>query len=268
MMKSELSVGVVGYGNMASAIIGGALRKGLLSAEQITVCDKSAAALDRAQKLGANTTESVGDVFAASEFILLAVKPQQIESALDGLRTSLKEKCVLSIVTGVTTDYLHSRLPGAYVIRVMPNTPVLLGYGAAALSLPEDLPEEYRTLALALFSDPGVAETIPEETMNAVVAVNGSSPAYFFQLAELTCRYAENHGIPAEQALRLFAASMEGAAHMLTESGFSPEELRKQVCSPGGTTLAALAAMEEGGFFEAYLAGLEACRKRSEELAH
>ena len=266
-MGTELKVGVIGYGNMASAIIGGALKKGLFSSGQLTVCDKSEAARDRAAALGASVTESPDQVFAASDLTLLAVKPQQIDDVLAEVNAPLDGRCVLSIVTGITSAYLAERLCGALIIRAMPNTPVLLGYGAAVLSLPAGLPDEFRKLALALFSDPGVAEVIPEEKMNAMIAINGSSPAYFFKLAELTCSYAETHGISAEMALRFFAATMEGAAHMLTDSGFPPEELRRQVCSPGGTTLAALAAMEDGGLPDAYLAGLEACLKRADELA-
>ena len=266
-MDLKLSVGVIGYGNMASAIIGGALKKGLFSPDRLTVCDKSEQALDAARALGAHTAASAGEVLAGCDFTLLAVKPQQIDDVLGAVKGTLEGKCVLSIVTGITSAYLAERLPGASLIRVMPNTPVLLGYGAAVLSLPENLPENYRELALSMFSEPGVAEIIPEAKMNTMIPVSGSGPAYFFRLAELTCDYAERHGISAEMAIRYFAATMEGAAHMLTDSGFSPETLRKQVCSPGGTTLAALAAMEEGGLSQAYLAGLEACLRRSEELA-
>lgn len=265
-MPSVFRVGVIGYGNMASAIVGGAHRNGIFQPSDTFVFDKSQASLEAAESLGINVCTSVDELIEKCNVILLAVKPQQLDSAVGALDCDLSDKCVISIIAGVSISKLERLLNGAEIIRVMPNTPIMLGCGATVISPAANVRDEYRDFALNVFGGSGVAEIIDESKMNSIIAINGSSPAYFFRLAELTCDYAEANAIDRDSALQLFAAAMEGSARMLRESGKSAEQLRIQVCSPGGTTLAALETMASGGFETAYLAGLDACTRRAGEL--
>ncbi len=265
-MADSFRVGIIGYGNMASAIVGGALRSGVFRAGDTTVYDTSEAALSSAKEHGMKVSASADELIESADVILVSVKPQQLADVFSHLSCDAAGKCFISIVAGKPIEYFSSRLPGAYIVRVMPNTPIMLGYGASAISVSPGVPDVFRDFAIGVFSGSGLVELIDEAQMDAVVAVNGSSPAYFFHLAELVVENAKAEGIPAGTALRLFAATMEGASHMLLDTGKSPEELRKQVCSPGGTTLAALDAMAEHGFDDAFVAGLDACTRRSKEL--
>ena len=200
--------------------------------------------------------------------LLLSVKPQQIDEALPELIGLTKGKCVVSIVTGLTSAYLQAQLGNdTYIVRTMPNTPIMLGFGATAISMPPEIPEDYREKAVQLFDGSGIVRFVPEEKIAEATCVIGSSPAYFFKMVETMVECAVAQGIEPETALAFAAKTMQGAAEMLLGSGKTPAELRIQVCSPGGTTLAALDAMEAGGFSNAISDGMLACTKRVYELS-
>ena len=148
----------------------------------------------------------------------------------------------------------------------MPNTPLMLGVGATAVARAEDVAPELFQTVLELFRAAGVVAVIEESQMDDIINVNGSSPAWFFRLADIMVKRAVSVGIDADTALRLTAATMEGAARMLAESGKTPEELCRQVCSPGGTTLASLSVFEERDFDGLMLDAMDRCTKRSKEL--
>ena len=152
------------------------------------------------------------------------------------------------------------------VVRVMPNTPLLLKKGATALCPSENISDDDKTIVYNMFAGSGVCEYIEESHMNEIIAVNGSSPAYIYLFAKAMADYAKNCGIEYDKAMNLVCATLEGSAAMLRDSGEPVETLIDRVCSKGGTTIAAMDKLKEHGFYEAVLDGMDACTKRAEEL--
>ena len=257
--------GFIGGGRMASAMMGALLSAGHAPSE-IAVSDKNAEILSLHKKLGISVFENNADV-ASAEYIFLAVKPQHLNGVLDELEDKIVGKTVVSIVAGVKTERIKAKLRGACsVVRVMPNTPLLVGKGAVAIAF-GDADETVKTEITALFAARGEVVEVGEELLDAVTALSGSGPAYFYRIADVLARRASAHGLDYETALRLSVATMAGAAEMMVASGKAPVELISDVSSPGGTTLAALAAFDSCGLNEALEAGVDAALKRSQELS-
>jgi pyrroline-5-carboxylate reductase len=258
-------LGFIGAGNMASAIVGGILAKGLIPADHIMLADPMADKLDNLKKSGGQVTADNKTAARWSDFLILAVKPQVYDAVLDDLTDCVGGKCMISIAPGISTGYLKKHFSGAYVVRVMPNTPLLIGMGATAIAQ-ADIPAEKFEFIKLIFTAAGEAVVIPESQMNAIVAVSGSSPAYFFRMADAVVSEAQRQGIDPDVALLMAARTMEGSARMLLQSGKTAQELTRQVCSPGGTTLAALTAFDEMGFDGIISEAMKRCTARSIEL--
>ncbi|MBR6772000.1 MAG: pyrroline-5-carboxylate reductase [Clostridia bacterium] len=257
--------GFIGGGRMASAMIGALLSAGQAPSE-IAVSDKNSEILLSHKKLGIAVFENNADV-ASSEYVFLAVKPQHLNSVLDELEGKVYGKTVVSIVAGVKTERIAAKLKGASaVVRVMPNTPLLVGKGAVAIAF-GNAAETVKEEITALFSARGEVVEVREELLDAVTALSGSGPAYFYRIADVLARCASAHGLDYGTALRLSVATMAGAAEMMSASGKSPSELISDVSSPGGTTIAALAAFDSAELNAALEAGVDAALKRSEELS-
>ena len=261
-----MKLGLIGAGNMASAILGGVLRQNLFPPQHIFVSDPQEEKRKALQELGVRTTTENREVAGWADLFILAIKPQVFDGVLEELSDEVEGKCVISIAPGISSGYLTSRLKGAYVVRVMPNTPLLVGKGATAIAQAPGVPKEKFQMVERIFSASGEVAILPEEQMDSVVAVNGSSPAFFFRMADAMVKGAESQGIDGATALRLAARTMEGAAAMLLEDGRTAGELTRQVCSPGGTTLAALTAFDEFHFEEMIIQAMERCTKRAIEL--
>ena len=263
----DLRLGVIGFGNMAGAIIKSALHNNVFSLSEITVFDIDPQKMLFAREIGVNTASTHGEAVINSDIILLAVKPQIIETVLSEIKNVSEGRCFVSIAAGISGDYIKSLLsPKAYVLRVMPNTPIMVGRGATAVAKSDDVPYEYYKKAVSIFSSSGEVAFIDESRMNEIISVNSSSPAYFFLMVDAMVKSAEEQGIDKAVALRLSAKAMEGAAAMLLESGKSPEELASQVTSPGGTTFAALKALSDNRFQETVRKAMHSCTKRAYEL--
>lgn len=260
-------IGFIGAGNMATAII-----KGLIAqngnADFINVFDVNEAQLNTMTAFGAHTCASGEDVVKNSDIIVLAVKPQNYAEVLEGLKPSAGEnKTFVSIAAGISISYVQNGLGcKCPVMRVMPNTPLLLKKGATALCPSENMPDDDRQTIYGMFSGSGVCEYITEEHMNEIIAVNGSSPAFIYLFAKAMADYAESCGIDYNSAMNLVCATLEGSAAMLKESGDSADVLIQKVSSKGGTTIAALEKLKEHGFYEAVQDAMKACTKRAEEL--
>jgi len=265
-MNMRLRLGVIGAGNMGAAILNGALEQGVLNPDDIYLFDPSAEKRAAWQQWGVHVEKDNTSVVQASDMVLLAVKPQVIDGVLDQISAHVSGKCIISIVAGLSRAYLKRRFPDAYVICVMPNTPLLLGVGACAVTPRDDIPEELYHTAVSLFSAAGETAEVPADLMNQIIPVNGSSPAFFFRMAEAMVNSAKARGIQEDVALLLTAQTMAGAAEMLLHSGKSASELTRQVCSPGGTTLAALTAFDELNFDQVIDAAFERCIKRACDL--
>ena len=260
-------IGFIGAGNMATAIIKGLIaQKG--SGSFINVFDVSSEKLDEISKLGVNALSSSQDVVKNSDIIVLAVKPQNYAEVLEALKDVVStDKTFVSIAAGISINYVQSALGcECPVVRVMPNTPLLLKKGASALCPSGNISEEDKQIVYDMFAGSGVCEYITEDHMNEIIAVNGSSPAYIYMFAKAMADYAVSVGIDYGKALNLICATLEGSAAMLKESGDTPEVLIEKVSSKGGTTIEALNKLREHGFTEAIDDAMNACTKRAEEL--
>ena len=203
------------------------------------------------------------------EFLETAkVKPQHLGEVLAEIKDSVKPETVfISICAGISAEFIRERtIPNAKVVLVMPNTPMMLGCGASAMSHDETVSEDEFAFARKVIGSCGITEVIPTDKMKEIIAVNGSSPAFIYLYAKGFVDYADSVGIDKDVALRLFAQSLIGSAKMLTESGMTVDELIKQVSSPGGTTLAGLDKLYEGDLTGDVKNACEACTKRAYEL--
>lgn len=262
----DFMLGVIGAGSMGSAILQGALDAGVMSPERVWLANPHSEKMTPFGEKGVRTTTSNLEAVRNVDILLLAVKPQILPRVLEEIRPETAGKCVISIAAGVSRRWLEEQLPGAWVICVMPNTPLMLGCGASAVTERGNVPEELYDFALRLFSAAGLVTQLPADRMNEIIPVSGSSPAFFFRMVSLMVQAAEKRGIDPETALQMAAKTMEGSARMLLESGRTAAELERQVCSPGGTTLAGLAAFDELGFDRMIDLAFDRCVRRAYEL--
>lgn len=261
------TIGFIGAGNMATAIINGLLAQDFPS-DSINVFDISEDRLTAMSSLGVHTLSSETDVVSSSDIIVLAVKPQVYAVVLETIKPAVTEaKTFVSIAAGISIGYVQTALGcQCPVVRVMPNTPLLLKKGASALCPSDNISVEDKELVYKMFAGSGVCEYLTEDHMNEIIAVNGSSPAYFYLFAKAMADYAQSQGISYDVAMNLICATMEGSAAMLRESGDSADVLIQKVSSKGGTTIAALERLRAHGFTEAIADAMQACTDRAREL--
>lgn len=264
-------IGFIGAGNMTGALIKGLLRAGQCKADDMIASDPVDAQTRRLKRLHkVEVTRDNKALVKQSQTIILAVKPQAMASVLDELRSEVNpRKLFVSIAAGFPLRRLETGLGGqARVVRVMPNTPVLVGRGisvavAGSKATPADLKQ-----TLKLFKSVGDAVSITgEDLLDAVTALSGSGPAFVYLFAESLIEGGVRGGLPQNLAAQLAYATIGGAAAMLAESGMTTRELRDMVTSPGGTTLAGLGTLESHHFREALIAAVEAATRRARELA-
>jgi len=262
------TVGFLGFGNMGRAIAGGLLENGAIAAKHVGAYDVDSEKQTHAEVMGITAYHSARELARASDTLLLAVKPQTMEEALEEIRPALNPSTlVVSIAAGISITYLQTRLGAEFrVIRVMPNTPALVGAGAAGIATSLNCTDADAGTARSIFGAIGIAETVPESLIDAVTALSGSGPAYFFYLVECLTRGAVAQGLPESQASRLASQTLVGAGLLLRNSGESASTLRERVTSKGGTTEAALKRFAAEGFEEAVHAAVTAAVERSRDL--
>ena len=263
---NPLTFGIIGAGNMGSAILRGALAANVMSPVQVWLANPHSKKMTPFGDAGVHTITSNLDAADNVDILLLAVKPQRISEVLDEIAPLTAGKCIVSIAAGISQSWLQARLPEAHIICVMPNTPLMLGCGASAMTEQGDIPDEIYQFVYQVFSAAGMVRVLPADQLNEIIPVSGSSPAFFFRMIRLMAEAAERRGIDSETALSLAAKTMEGAALMLQNSGKTAGELERQVCSPGGTTLAALTAFDELGFDRMIDEAFDRCIRRACEL--
>lgn len=263
------NIGFIGAGNMASAIIGGILSSNLYPSENINIFDVVQDKTDSLAALGLKGRKSIKDLAESSDIIFLSVKPQNFDAVLTELKESFSfEKIIVSIAAGISTQKIKSYFSDeAKVIRTMPNTPLMKGFGATAISHVAPVTDAEFDEVCRIFSAVGTVSVIPEIKMNEVVSVNGSSPAYIYLFAKAMIDSAIKQGIDGQTASELVIQSVLGSAYMLRDSGLSPDELIKMVSSPGGTTLEALKAFEACDFAAIVDKAMLACTERAKELS-
>lgn len=263
-----MKIGFIGFGNMARAIAGGVIKQQMVPTQEICAFDVNAAACEAAKALGFTVLTSEAQVVAESEFVFLCVKPQSFPELLTHLKGKASAKnTFLTIAAGIKIASITAQLGDVAVIRAMPNTPLLLGCGATALTHNARATQQAFAFVRSVFASVGTVYELPEDKFNEVINVNGSTPAYIYLFAKIIADYASESGIPAQIALPMFCDTMKGCARMLTESGKTPEELITMVSSKGGTTVAALNKFAETGFEQSLRAGLKACVDRAYEMS-
>jgi pyrroline-5-carboxylate reductase len=268
-MKVKQKTVVLGIGKMAGALVKGWISSRLIPSSLITGVRSDASKIKQtaAQLKIKVTTDSVKSL-KGSGLIILGVKPQQMKMLLTEVGSFFPKKAlVVSVAAGVSTEQIEKMLPqGCPVVRVMPNTPSLLGAGMAAVAGGSRAKSAHVQLVLKLFSAVGKAVRVREDQMDWVTAVSGSGPAYIFYMIEAMTEAGIKGGLRRETALKLVCQTVYGASRMALETGKSPEELRIQVTSPGGTTEAALKKMMERNFKETIIEAMEAAAEQGAKL--
>jgi len=257
----------IGAGKMATALGKAIVESGLLPRENIVAADISEAARIAFNKTtGIETIPEAAPAVASADFIILAVKPQVAASVVASLPKVSGNTLVLSICAGIPLAKLQGWFGMKKIIRVMPNTPLMVGRGASAFATGEDVTAEEAEFARKLLSSAGKAWPVPEELLDAVTALSGSGPAYIFAMAEAMTEAGKAIGLPPELSLELTLQTIAGSAEMMTRRIDTPEHLRQAVTSPNGTTAAALQVMQEAGFDKIVCDAIAAAKKRSVEL--
>ena len=261
-------IAMIGSGQMGEALIGGWLAAKTVPTEALVATDASAERRDLVKRrFGVRTGTDNRDAASRADVVVLAVKPQILDGVMKELSPALAGKLVLSIAAGVTIAHLARLAPkGARFVRVMPNTPVLVREGVSALSFGDGVSAQDQQLARRLFEAVGRAVVVEEKLMDAVTGLSGSGPAYVFMAIEALADGGVKMGLPRTVADLLAAQTVLGAARMVLETGEHPAKLKDRVASPGGTTIAGLHRLEQGGLRAALMAAVEAAAKRSEEL--
>lgn len=268
-MGSDLKIGFLGAGKMALALAKGIVNAGLVRADGILASDpieQARAAFSK--ESGAKTTANNGEVVKFATVLILAVKPDQVNGLLAEIKGQFSAKHLLiSIAAGVPISRFEAALGNqARVVRVMPNTPALVGASASAFAAGHAAQPEDGELARKIFSSVGLAFEVKESLLDAVTGLSGSGPAYAFLLIDALSDGGVAAGLPRDVATRLAAQTLLGSARMVLETGLHPAALKDMVTSPGGTTIEGLHELERGGVRAALISAVRAATEKSKKL--
>jgi len=269
MLKGR-KIAVIGGGKMGSIIARGLITQKIVSAKNIIVSDIDARRLDVLRKsLKTNISHDNQKSVKEADIVILAVKPQNMAATLADIKSSMdKSKVVISIAAGITTKFIETHLgKGIRVVRVMPNTPALIGEGAAAVAAGRHAKAGDLRIARTIFNAVGISVEVQEKLMDAVTGLSGSGPAYFFLIIEALIDAGVRNGLSRDLAKKLATRTMLGAARLCIESDKEPAELRAMVTSPNGTTFAGLNVMESKNIHAILAATVTAATRRSRELS-
>ncbi|MBR4345215.1 MAG: pyrroline-5-carboxylate reductase [Lachnospiraceae bacterium] len=264
-----MKLGIIGLGNMATAIIGGIVKKGLIEGSEIIGSSPVEAERTKAREtFGINITGDNKQIVRESEIVIFAVKPQVIPRVIDEVKDLVDDdRLFISIVAGKTIKWYEDSVGKSFkLIRTMPNTPALVGAGMTAVSPNSKVDDADLQKAIGILSSFGEAGVVPESLMDAVVAVSGSSPAYVFMMIEAMADGAVRLGMPRALAYKFAAQAVYGSAKMILDTGKHPGELKDMVCSPAGTTIEAVRVLEEMGFRSSLIEAMDACADISRKL--
>ena len=263
-MKYQL--GILGLGKMGSSILSGIIKSKIYQNEEVLLFDVNDELKKKYGDLGYKFSDSEQSLIDNVEMLILAIKPQMFK-VLNNLKIN-NDLVVISIAAGKTIKDLEEIFGKQQFIRVMPNTPSLISYGATAITKSANVLEETFNKAKNIFESIGVVEEIDESLMNEIIPVNGSMPAFLYYFVEAYIDDATSCGIPYESAKRLACEAVIGSAKMILETGKPIKELINDVCSPGGATLEGLRVLKENNFQEIIKESNKACIKRAYELSN
>ena len=264
-----MKIGSIGLGNMASAMIGGILKKELYSAEDIIGSDKSEDSVQKAAKIfGIHTTTDNLEVAQAADVLILAVKPQFFPEVIAEIKGAVREETlIISIAPGKTMEWIMEHFGRELkLVRCMPNTPALVGEGCTGFCCYKLVSEEEQAQAAAILGSFGRAYQVPENLLDTVVGISGSSPAYVFMFIEAMADAAVAQGMPRKQAYQFAAQAVLGSAKLLLETGMHPGELKDMVCSPAGTTIEGVRILEKNGFRSAVFEALQGAADKGKKM--
>ena len=263
-----MKLGFIGAGNMGSAILNGILKKGFLPADQIAITDKLPANCAKFAAQGVCVMPDNKSLVEACECILLAIKPVYTAQVIEEVHESLKGKFVISIVAGWNYDMLERALPkDARFVRVMPNTPLAVGAGMSLISEKCSCTQKEFEFAQQVFSAAGRVAKVEDHVFVAATSINGCGPAFVYQFIEALADGGVRYGVPRAMAYELAAQTLIGAAKMVQETGEHPGKLKDAVCSPGGTTIEGVYALEKGGMRAAVMDALGATVEKTLKLS-
>lgn len=265
----DKTIGFIGGGNMASAMIGGMINSRLCHKEQIIVTARTQSTLDRlSAAYDIRVTLNNKEAAQFSDILFLAVKPYAYEEIIKEIKNVVSnQKIIVSIAAGINHAKLNSYFGKPLkIIRAMPNTPAMVLEAMTALTPNEFVSKKDLKNVTDIFKSFGKAEIVPESLMSAVIGVSGSSPAYVYMLIEAMADAAVADGMPRVQAYKFAAQAVSGAAKMVLETGRHPGELKDAVCSPKGTTIEAVAKLEQEGFRNAIICAQRSCVAKSENM--
>ena len=262
-----MKIGFLGAGAMGGAIISGALKAGIVEPKDVYISDFSKAITDKYKELGCNIVDSNQELGKAVDILQVAVKPQYAAEALKELGNSMNGKAMISIMAGLTTETIREMTEGDFrLLRLMPNTPALVGAGAFALDSDSDFTDEEKAFAQKLFESIGIVEWMPEHLIDTACGLSGAGPAYIYIVIEALADGGVAEGLPRKTAMNLAAQTVMGAAKMVLETGEHPDFLKDQVCSPGGNTIVGIRTLEEHGVRGAFIDTVVKATERSREL--
>ena len=263
------SIGFIGMGNMGSAMLKGMLQ--VFEAKELVFSRKNK---EKAQKFSEETqvdyVQSNKECASMAKYLILAIKPQLFPEVLEEIKTEVKEnQIIISIAAGIMIQELKEALgAGVRIVRAMPNTPALLGEGMTGVCFDNSVyTEGEKTVIQNIFQSFGKMQIVKENLMNAVICVSGSSPAFVYQFIEALADGAVKYGLTRQAAYEMAAQTVLGAAKMVLETGEHPAVLKDKVCSPGGTTIAGVAALEEYGFRNSIIKACDRCYEKAERMS-
>jgi pyrroline-5-carboxylate reductase len=262
-------IAFIGVGNMANAIIGGLLRCGAVDSSHLILCDKFPDKCADYVRSGAVLASSPAEAVRDADCVVLSVKPQNFPEVLGELSSvsGIENKLIITIAAGITAETVKTALHGAPVVRVLPNTPMLIGQGVSVICRAEDVSAEDFAFVKSMFEASGSVTVIDEAEMNRIISVTSSSPAYVFAFIDAICEGARAQGLDGEALLSAVCDMVIGSAMLLKQDSLTPAEQIKRVTSKGGTTERAMAVLSERDMAGMISDAMKACTARADELS-
>jgi pyrroline-5-carboxylate reductase len=262
-------IAFIGVGNMANAIIGGLLRCGAVDSSHLILCDKFPDKCAEHVKNGAVLASSPAEAVRDADCVVLSVKPQNFPEVLGELSAvaGIAGKLIITIAAGITVETVKTALHGAPVVRVLPNTPMLIGQGVSVICRADDVAAEDFAFVKSMFEASGSVTVIDETEMNRIISVTSSSPAYVFAFIDAICQGARAQGLDGEALLTAVCDMVIGSAMLLKQDSLTPAEQIKRVTSKGGTTERAMAVLSERNMAGMISDAMRACTARADELS-
>lgn len=267
----QKTIGFIGSGNMAKAMIGGMIRSNLIIPQNIIASAKTKETTEKVEKeFKIKTTLDNKEVSINSDYLIIAVKLYMHKVVLEEIKDHIKEGAiVITIAAGISIDYMKTALGhDKLIVKAIPNTPAMVGEGMTALVFDEKISEKEQNNIMKIFNSFGRVEILDETLMDGFTALCGSSPAYIYMMIEAMADGAVLQGIPRNQSYKMAAQAVLGAAKMVLDTGIHPGRLKDNVCSPKGTTIEAVAKLEERGFRSAIIEAMTVCGEKSRQLTN